>query len=139
MLLQSYTFSHCLCLNNFLQVLLICNQRDQVPPFRYINQADKVYRLVIVMKVLGDKKYLMRSVKLAADAVVAWTDENRDVKRANSLYTMISRRFNFKINKRFDSLIWSLVVRDLYTRRGCISGELNEEQEQAWQARKKKR
>ena len=83
MLPQSYTFSHGLCLNNFLQVLLICNQRDQVPLFRYINQADKVSHLVIVMKVLGDTKYLMRSVKQAADAVGIWTEENRDVKRVN--------------------------------------------------------
>ena len=37
MILQSYTFSHGLCLNNFLQFWLICNQRDQVPLFRYIN------------------------------------------------------------------------------------------------------
>ena len=34
--LQSYKFSRGLCLNNFLQVLLIVNQRDQVPPFRYL-------------------------------------------------------------------------------------------------------
>ena len=95
--------------------------------------------MVIVMKVLGDMKYLMRSVKQAADAVGIWTEEHRDVKRVNSLYTMVSGRFNFKINKRFDSLIWSLFVRDFYTRRDCIIGELNEEQEQAWQARKKKR
>ena len=134
MLPQSYTFSHGLFLNNFLQVLFICNQRDQVPPFRYINQADKVSHLVIVMKVLGDMKYLMRSVKQSADAVGIWTEENRDVKRVNSLYTMVSGRFNFKINKRFDSLSWSSAVRDFYTRRDCIIGELNEEQEQAWQA-----
>ena len=131
---QSYTFSHSLCLNNFLQVLLICNQRDQVSPFRYINQADKVSHLVIVMKVLWDMKYLMRSVKRAAGAVGIWTEDNWYVKRVNSLYTMVSGRFNFKINKRFDSLSWSSVVRDFYTRRGYISGELNEEQEQAWQA-----
>ena len=83
MLPQSYTFSHGLCLNNFLQVLLICNQRDQVPPFRYINQADKVSHLVIVMKVLGDMKYLMRSVKRAAEAVGIWTEDNWDVKIVN--------------------------------------------------------
>ena len=102
MLPQSYTFSHGLCLNNFLRVLLICNQRDQVPPFRYINQDDKVSHLVIVMKVLGDMKYLMRSVKQAVEAVGIWSEENRDVKIVNSLYTMVSRRFNFKVNKRFD-------------------------------------
>ena len=139
MLPQSYTFSNGLCLNNFLQVFLIFNQRDQVTPFIYINQDDKVSHLVIVMKVLGDMKYLMRSVKRAADAVGIWTEDNWDVKRVNSLYTMVSGRFNFKINKRFDSLSWSLVVRDFYTRRGFIIGELNEEQEQAWQAQKKKR
>ena len=139
MLPQSYTFSHSLCLNNFLQVLLICNQRYQVPPFRYINQSDKVSHLVIVMKVLGDMKYLMSSVKQSVDAVGIWTEENRDVKRVNSLYTVVSGRFDFKINKSFDSLSWSSVVRDLYTRRGYIIGELKEEQEQAWQARKKKR
>ena len=122
MLPKSYTFSHGLCLNNFLQVLLICNQRDQVPLFRYINQADKVSHLVIVMKVLGYMKYLMRSVKRAVDVVVIWTEENWDVKRVNSLYTMVSGRFNFKINKIFDSLSCSSVVRDFYTRRGCIIG-----------------
>ena len=122
MLPQSYTFYHGLCLNNFLQVLLICNQRDQVPPFRCINQADKVSHLVIVMKVLGDMKYLMRSVKQAADAVVIWTEENRDMKRVNSFYTMVSGRFNLKINKRFDSLSWSSAVRDFYTRKDCIIG-----------------
>ena len=74
MIPQSYTFSHGLCLNNFLQLLLICYQRDQVPTFRYINEADKVYHLVIVMKVLGDMKYLMRSVKQAADALGIWTE-----------------------------------------------------------------
>ena len=56
MLPQYYTFSHGLCLNDFLQVLLTCNQRDQVPPFRYINPADKVSHLVILMQVLGDMK-----------------------------------------------------------------------------------
>ena len=96
MLPQSYTFSHGLCLNNFLQVLLICNQRDQVTLFGYINQANKVSHLVIVMKVLGDMKYLMTSVKQAADALGILTEENWDVKRVNSLYTMVSGRFNLK-------------------------------------------
>ena len=91
------------------------------------------------MKVLGDMKYLMRSVKRAAEAVGIWTEDNWDVKRVNSLYTMVSRRFIFKRDKRFDLLSWSSVVRDFYTRRGYIIGELNEEQEQAWQAHKKKR
>ena len=77
------------------------------------------------MKVLGDMKYLMKSVKLAAEAVGILTEDDRDVKRVNSLYTMVSGRFNFKINKRFDSLIWSSAVRDFYTRRDCIIGELN--------------
>ena len=56
------------------------------------------------MKVLGDMTYLMRSVKQESDAVGIWSEDNRDVKRANSLYNMVSGRFNFKINKRFDSL-----------------------------------
>ena len=84
-----------------------------------------------VRKVLGDIIYLMRSVKRAAEVLGIWTEENWDVKRVNSFYTMVFWRFNFKINKRVDSLIWSLVVRDFYTRRGYIIGELNEEQEQA--------
>ena len=66
---HSYKFSHGLCLNNFFQVLLKGNERDQVPPFRYINQADKVSPLVIVTRVLGDMKYLMRSFKQAAESV----------------------------------------------------------------------
>ena len=82
---------------------------------------------------LGDMEYLMRSVKLAAEAVGILTEDNQDVKIVNSLYTMVSGRLIFKINKRFDSLSWSSVVRYLYTRRGYIIGELNEEQEQAWQ------
>ena len=63
MLPRSYKISISLCLNNFLQVLLIGNQRDQEPPFRYIKRADEVYHLIIIRKVLGDMKYLMRSVK----------------------------------------------------------------------------
>ena len=42
MLPQSYECFHGLCLNNFLQVWLICNQRDQVPLFRYINWNDEL-------------------------------------------------------------------------------------------------
>ena len=47
-------------------------------------------------------KYLMRPVKRAVEEVEIWTEENWDVKRVNSLYTMVSGRFNFKINNRFD-------------------------------------
>ena len=84
MLPWSYKFSHGLFLNNFLQVWLLGNQRDQVLPFIHINQAYGVPHLVIGRKVLGDMKYLMRSVKRAADAVGICTKENRDVKRVNS-------------------------------------------------------
>ena len=59
---QSYKISHVLCLDNFLQVLLIGIQRDQVTPFRFINCDDEVSHLVIGRKVIGDMKYLMRSV-----------------------------------------------------------------------------
>ena len=62
MLPQSYTFSHGLCSNNFPQVLLIGNQRDQVTLLTYINWDDEVSRLVRGRKVLGDMKYLMRPV-----------------------------------------------------------------------------
>ena len=123
---QSYTFSHGLCLNNFLQVLLIGNQRDQFTPFRYINQADEVSHSVRGRKVLGDMKYLMMSVKQAVEAVGIWTEDNWDVKRVNSLYTIVSGRFNFKRNKSFDSFSWSSVVRYLHTIRDYIIGELNE-------------
>ena len=54
-----------------------------------------------------------------------WTEENWYVRRVNSLYTMVSGRFNFKRNKRFDSLSWSYFVRYLYTSRGHINIELN--------------
>ena len=67
----------------------------------------------------------MRSVKQAVETIGIWTEENWDVKTANSLYTMVSGRFNFKRNKRFYSLIWTLVVRDLYTRKVYIIGEIN--------------
>ena len=63
MLLWSYTFADGFSLYNFLQVWLIANQSYEVTPFRYINQTDEVYRLVITKIVLEDMKYLMRSVK----------------------------------------------------------------------------
>ena len=66
---------------------------------------------------LGNMKYLIRTVKQAVEGVGIWTEANLDVKRVNSLYNMVSGGFNFKRNKRFDSLSWSLVVRDMYTRR----------------------
>ena len=62
MLPQYYKISHGLSLNNFLQIWLIGNQRDQVPLFRYINQNDDVSHFVRGRKVLGDMEYLMRSV-----------------------------------------------------------------------------
>ena len=83
MLPQSYTFSHSLCLNNFFQVWLIGNQRDQVPPFIYINWAGEVYHCVRGWKVLGDLKYLMRSVKRGVETVGIWTEDNRDVNIVN--------------------------------------------------------
>ena len=59
MIPQSYKFSHDLCLNNFLLVLLIGNQRDQVTPFRYINQKDEVSHLVRGGKLQGLMKCLV--------------------------------------------------------------------------------
>ena len=41
------------------------------------------------------------------EEVEIYTEENWDVKRVNSLYTMVSGRLVFKRNKRFDSLSWS--------------------------------
>ena len=78
--------------------------------------------LVRGRKALGDMKYLTRPVKQSAELVGIWTEENWDVKKVNSLYTMVSGGFNFKRNKRFDSLSWSLVSRGLYTSRGYIIG-----------------
>ena len=98
MLTQSYAFSNGLCLNNLLQVLLISNQRYQVSLFIYTNWYDEVSHLIRVRKVLRDMKYLMRSVKHAVEAVRIWTEDNWDVKRVNSLYTMVSGRFILKSN-----------------------------------------
>ena len=106
MLPRYHKFSHGLFLNNPPQVLLIGNQRDWVPPFRYINQDYDVSHLVRLRKVIGNMEYLMMSVKQAAEAVGIWTEENWDVKRVKSLYNMVSGRFIFKINKRFYSFSW---------------------------------
>ena len=62
--------------------------------------------LVRGSKLLGDMKYLMWSVKRSAEAVGIWTEENWDVNRVNSLYTMVSGRLSFKRIKKFDSLSW---------------------------------
>ena len=47
-------------------------------------------------------KYLMRLVQQEEEAVGIWTEDNWDVKRLNSLYTMVSGISTFKINKKFD-------------------------------------
>ena len=112
--------------------MFIDNQIDQVPPFRYINPDNEMSPFFVRGEFLGYMKYLMRSGKRAAEAVGIWTKDHWYVKRVDSLYTMVSRLFNFKINKRFDSLIWSSVVRDFYTSRGYIIGKISEEQDQAW-------
>ena len=104
MLPQSYKYSLGICLNNFLQVLLIGNQIYQVNPFRYINRDDEVSRLMRGSKVIGDTNYLMSSVKQEAEAVGIWAEENWDMKWVNSLYTMVYGRFNFRRNETFDSL-----------------------------------
>ena len=104
MLPQYYTFSHGLCLNNLLQVWLLGNRIYQVPPFRYINWSDELSHLVRRRKLIGGMKYLMRQVRRVAEALGIWTEDHWDMKRVNSLYTMVYGRFNFKINKRFDPL-----------------------------------
>ena len=70
-----------------------------------------MYYLARGSKVLWDIKYSMSSVKLSMKELGIWTEENWGTKRVNSLYTMVSRKLNFKINKRFGSLSWSLLVR----------------------------
>ena len=55
---------------------------------------------------LGDMIYLMSSVKLAAEVVGVCTEYHWGVKIVNSLYTMVSGRIIFKIDKKFDSLSW---------------------------------
>ena len=120
MLPKSYNMFHGPCLNTFPQVWLLGYQRYHPPQFIYINQSDEVSHLVRIRKFLGGMKYLTRSVKIAAEAVGIWTKENWGVKRVNSLFTMVSGNFNFKINKGFDSLSWLSVFRDFYTRRGYI-------------------
>ena len=94
----------------------------QVPPFRYMNQADEVSNFFRGSKLWGGMKYLMSSFKWAEEAVGICTEDNWDVKRVNPLYTIVSEGFNFNINKRFDSLGWSSVVRDFYAIRGYIIG-----------------
>ena len=74
MLPQYYKCSQGLCLNNFLQVWLIGNKIYQVTPFRYINWDGELSHLVRGRKVPGDKKYLIRPVKRAAEAVEIWTE-----------------------------------------------------------------
>ena len=49
--------------------------------------------LVRGIKLIGDMKYLMRSVKQAAEVAVIWTEDNWYMKRVNPLYTMLSGRF----------------------------------------------
>ena len=51
---------------------------------------------------MGDTKYLMRSVKIEVEGVGIWTEEKWDMKRINLSYTIVSRRFIFNINKKFD-------------------------------------
>ena len=62
--------------------------------------------LVRGKKLIGDMKYLIRSVKQSTEPVGIWTEENWDVKRVNSSYTMVSGGFIFKRNKRINSLSW---------------------------------
>ena len=68
-----------------------------------------------------------------------WTEDNWDVKRVNALYTMVDGRLVSKMDKRFDSLSLPSFFRNFHTRRGYIIVELNEEHNQSWQERNKKR
>ena len=88
-------------MNSVLKSWLIVNQIDQITPFIYIVKNGEVSHLFRGSKVIGDMKYLMRSVKRTADAVGIWNEDNQDVKRVNSLYAIVSGRFSFKINKRY--------------------------------------
>ena len=50
---------------------------------------------------LWDMIYLMSSVKGAAEAVGIWTEDNWYVKRVNALYTMVYKRFFFRLIRVF--------------------------------------
>ena len=63
-------------LNNFHQVWLISNQRDHVTLFRYVNWDDDVSHLVRGRRLLGNMKYLMRSVKQESEAVGIWNEDD---------------------------------------------------------------
>ena len=63
-------------MNDFLQVWLIGNYRYQVLSFTGNNWDDEVYLLIRRRKVLGDMKYLTRSVKQAAEALRVWAEDN---------------------------------------------------------------
>ena len=63
--------------------MVTVNQKDQVPLFIYINWDDEVSNLVRGKEVVGDMKYLMMSVKLVAEAVGIFTEDDWDMKRVN--------------------------------------------------------
>ena len=131
MIPQYYKFSYYLCLNNLFQVWFIGNHWDQVTPLIYIIWDDEVSRLVINRRFLRDMKYLMSSVKQATETLGIWTEHNWDVKRLNSLYTMVSGRCSFRINEKFNWFSWLSIFNYFYIKMGYILGEFHEEQEQA--------
>ena len=79
---------------------------------------------VNVLSVLSQGNLAVESLIKGGEKWEFLTVDNWDVKRVYSLHTLVSGKLNFKINKRFDSLSWSLVVRYLYTRRANIIGEI---------------
>ena len=66
--------SHGLCFNHLSQVWLIGNQRYQVPLFRFINWSGEVSCSIIRIKMLGDMKYLITSIKLTVETVGIWSE-----------------------------------------------------------------
>ena len=59
------------------------NKRYHVPPFICINWGDELSCLGRGRKVLGDMKYFIGSIKVAAEVVGTWAGGDWDVKRVN--------------------------------------------------------
>ena len=76
-------------------------------------------------QVYKDMTFLMEHFERIAKVVGMWPMNNNDWNgdRINAIYNVIGTRFNVRHSKRFHSLTYTTVAKNLWIRKGKVLGE----------------
>jgi hypothetical protein len=117
---QSFEFPRGMNLKAMMSLFLVGMPEQQVPPLRILNGSFDVMHLKRGKQQLADMRFLMKTVETEAKAVdpTLWVrrslGEQWDIEKVNNVYYAVWRTLDVKKQRRFHSISWSTIVRNLY-------------------------